>query len=362
MPKKKISIYGIIGDWGLEPPDIRMQLDEANGEDIDVEINSPGGFVYDGLEIYHLFKNYSGHVTFYVMGLAASMASIIPLAGNKIISEEATVWMIHNPIGSLFGADYREAAKKSIYLESMTKMMSRIYAKKTGKSEAKISELMDAETYFFGSESKDFGLSDEIIESSREGIEGRDDAIAYASMEMEDCLKKMKDRDKKEDVEKLAAYFDIENKSEIKKDSPASAGKNKQEVINMTLDQILAEYPAVRIEIESKLKDEYDKGFTAGAKGMTDKIEMAKKYFGSEYPEQIKVIAAEAITGQKSIETLEAVVAVHDMAIEKTKDEAAANEQGKDTSAEQTSQMSNTGVATSTEDVVTMAANDKGGV
>jgi ATP-dependent protease ClpP protease subunit len=106
MPKKKIVISGIIGDFGLESIDIRNLLDEADGEDIFVEINSPGGIVKDGLEIYHMLQNYSGNVHSHIVGMAASMASIIPLASDKITAEESTVWMIHNPIGVLLGADY----------------------------------------------------------------------------------------------------------------------------------------------------------------------------------------------------------------------------------------------------------------
>ncbi len=83
---KVIELYGVIGSYGLEGPDIRKQLKEAGGQDVRVEINSPGGYVSDGIEIFNLFKNYSGNVHMHVMGYAMSMASYIPLAGDKIQS------------------------------------------------------------------------------------------------------------------------------------------------------------------------------------------------------------------------------------------------------------------------------------
>jgi ATP-dependent Clp endopeptidase proteolytic subunit ClpP len=396
MPKKKIVISGIIGGWGLEPEDIRAQLTEAAGEDIEVEINSPGGYVYDGLEIYHMFKKYSGNVHFHVMGLAASMASIIPLAGNKITAEETTVWMIHNPMGYLFGANYKEAQKFADYLKGIANLLANVYAKKTEKDISDIQSLMDEDTYFFGEEAKEFGLVDEIIEIEKENTSSRDDTLAYAQLEIEECVKKMKkhiyESGKKEDLDKIAAFIDISNTENIDAEkfanylkgstnfidiintenlennndklnkNPAKAGKNKMEVKDMTLDQILAENPAIKIELENRLREKFEAGKVEGKEEVSKRIEKASKYFGSEYPDKIKAIAAEVIIGEKSLETLEAVVTVYDVNIENANSNNAADDQQPDTPGQQPSPMADTGIASTVDDVASMVASDKGGI
>lgn len=360
MAKKKISIYGYIGGSGLEPPDIRIQLDEASGEDIIVEINSPGGYVYDGLEMYHLFKNYSGHVHFHIVALAASMASFIPLSGNRVTAEQATVWMLHNPSGGIFGADYIEAAKFAAYMESMSKMFVRVYATKTGKSEKAIKEIMDNETFFFGKEALEFGLVDEIIDGENNpDLENREDAVANAQLQVEECINKMKAEGKKDNVEKIAAFFNVKNIKNVS--TPAAAGKNKLEVKPMTLAQMMADNPAIAIEVEAMKSVSYTAGLTAGKEEISKKIEMASKYFSSEYPDKIKNIAAEAILGTKGIETLEAVIAVHDMAVEQNNLENANVEHPPNTPAQSPTGMAVSGIASTEDDVVAMAEKDKGG-
>jgi ATP-dependent Clp endopeptidase proteolytic subunit ClpP len=384
---KVISIYGPIGYIGMEPPDIRKLLDEANGEDIRVEINSPGGFVWDGLEIYHLFKNYSGNVHMHIMALCASMASFIALAGDKITSESATVWMIHNPIGGIFGANYIEAEKFASYMKSMALMMAKVYVEKTGKTLREIRKAMDDETYLFGQEIKDFGLVDEIIpidDNDNNDIDARNVAMACAKLSIDECETKIKASDKKEDVEKLAAFFETEieegsvlSEMAIKalkesnnktihvitepENKPAGAGKNKTEVKNMTLAEFLAANPVEKIEFDKMITAEFQKGVEAGEKNISARVEMASKYLKGEYPDQIKKIAAEAIIGDKSAETLEAVVAVHDMAEEKIKAAAAELEKQKQTPTQQPSAMTQDGIAKTPEDIAAMAAADKTG-
>ena len=99
---KIIPISGIIG-WDISAKEIRAALDTAGGEEIEVQIASPGGFIYDGLEIFNLIRNYKGAKSTRLMGMAASMASYIAMAGDRVIAEDNSIFMIHNAWGGAVG-------------------------------------------------------------------------------------------------------------------------------------------------------------------------------------------------------------------------------------------------------------------
>jgi ATP-dependent Clp endopeptidase proteolytic subunit ClpP len=178
--------------WGESSPDfVRKKLDSFNSQSVDVEINSPGGNVFEGLEIFHLFKNYPGFVNMHLVSIAASMASTILLAGDKITAEESSVIMIHNASTCVCG-DSTEFQKAANYLKSVNNLIANIVSKKTGMELKKVLSLMDDETFFFGDESLKAGLVDKIIKLPEKNIESKSDSIAYAKLKIEDCNKKMK--------------------------------------------------------------------------------------------------------------------------------------------------------------------------
>jgi ATP-dependent Clp endopeptidase proteolytic subunit ClpP len=207
-----IVINDIIGLGESSVDAIREQLKKFEGQPVKAEINSPGGFVFEGLEIFHMFKNHTGFVHMHVMSMAASMASVIPLAGNKITAEESTVWMIHNVFGGAFG-DFRDLQKEADLLKNLRDLLANIFAKKTKQSSIKIKNLMDEETFFFGDESLNFGLVDEIIKLPENKKETKNDAIEYAKIAMLECEMKMKKSGKKENSEKAAAMLKSESEN-----------------------------------------------------------------------------------------------------------------------------------------------------
>lgn len=258
--------------WGNSSAwSVREKLDEFQGQPVKVEINSPGGSVVRGLEIFHLFKNYLGFVHMHIMSLAASMASIIPLAGNKITAEETTIWVIHNVFGGEWG-DYRDLQKEADVLLGLRDMMANLYSKRLNKDIKIIKKLMDDETFFFGDEALKIGLVDEIIMLPEKDKENKSDSIAYAKIRIEDCNKKRRLEENKEDIEKVASLIKIENKTfekvldkknssdlvEEKEIISANADQNKkQEASNMDLEQLKNEHPSLCNSI-------YNEGVTAG--------------------------------------------------------------------------------------------------
>lgn len=243
-----IGYYNSDGQW------LRQKLAEAKGEDIRVEISSPGGFVFDGLEMFNLLKNYEGNVTTHIMGLAASMASYLALAGKRITAEANAVFMIHNVWGVVVG-DYSDMQDAANTFKGLSSLLGKTYAARTGKSEKDIKALMDAETYYFGDEMKDAGFVDEIIPTEKK--ETRDDAVAYARLALEECVSKMKaEKSKPDDLKKAAALLrPVASGKPAQHPASSSAGNNTKEVSAMTLEELKAQHPALYQEVFTQGKN-----------------------------------------------------------------------------------------------------------
>lgn len=159
-----IQIFDQIGeDWfggsGLSCEQFSDVLNEVGNGPLLVEINSPGGNVWDGLSIYNQLRGRRAPVTTRVVGIAASIASIIALAGDKVEMAEAALMMIHDPSGMTSGTS-EDMRKMADALDQHAEVLVGVYAKKTGKSPESIRAAMKAETWFTTQEAIAFGLVD----------------------------------------------------------------------------------------------------------------------------------------------------------------------------------------------------------
>jgi len=138
------------------PTKIKEQLDALKGLPIDVHIASDGGDVAAGIAIYNMLANHDAPVTVYIDSWAASIASVIAFAGNKIIMPENTFLMIHNPRAGAFGeADYLQSVAE--WLRKIRDMVAETYAKFAPDWQAEdIKSKMDSETWFTATEAADF--------------------------------------------------------------------------------------------------------------------------------------------------------------------------------------------------------------
>lgn len=167
----EILIYDEIGWFGLTAKDFVAALAGITTPNILVRIQSYGGDVFDGLAIYHALKNHKGNVTCVVDGLAASIASIIALAGKTVSIHESAMMMIHRAWGFAIGneADMTDMAKVLAKIDSQ---LAGIYAKQTGKKSDAMLALMAGDsdgTWFTAQEAADIGLVDEIVAPAEEG-------------------------------------------------------------------------------------------------------------------------------------------------------------------------------------------------
>ena len=148
-------------DDDITPRKFKDELNSGDG-DIAVWLNSPGGDVFAASQIYTMLKEYKGKVTVKIDGLAASAASVIAMAGDEIVMSPVAMMMIHNPATVIFG----EAAD----LQSGIKMLSEVkesiinaYEQRTGLPRGKISNMMDAETWFSAQKAVELGFADQIL-------------------------------------------------------------------------------------------------------------------------------------------------------------------------------------------------------
>lgn len=189
-----ISILDVIGEdyWGegVTAKRISAALRAIGNNDVVVNINSPGGDMFEGLAIYNLLRSHSGKVTVNILGIAASAASIIAMAGDEIQMGRGAFLMIHN-CWSMGIGNRHDFAKLAADLEPFDKSMTDIYVARSGQSESVVSKMMDDETYIASSDAIAKGFADELLaadeindgdESPQAAIRKLDAALAKAEM------------------------------------------------------------------------------------------------------------------------------------------------------------------------------------
>lgn len=166
----EIMLYGDVGDsWfgGVTAKQFADDLKAAGSVDtIRLRINSPGGDVFDGLTIYRLLVDHKAKVIVHIDGLAASIASVIAMAGEEIHISESGFLMIHNAWGFAMG-DSEDMRTMAGLLDRTTSSIRDVYKARTGKTESEIKNWMDVETWFTAQEAVDSGFATDISDNMR---------------------------------------------------------------------------------------------------------------------------------------------------------------------------------------------------
>jgi ATP-dependent Clp protease protease subunit len=167
---RTLFLDGTIADesWWDDEITPRMFKDElVSGDgDIVVWINSPGGDCVAASQIYAMLMDYPHDVTIKIDGIAASAASVIAMAGTQVLMAPTSLMMIHNPLTVAIG-DTEEMQKAIAMLDEVKESIINAYEIKTGQSRAKISHLMDGETYMNANKAVELGFADGILEDAK---------------------------------------------------------------------------------------------------------------------------------------------------------------------------------------------------
>lgn len=193
ITERELRIEGIIAseswfDDDVTPKMFRDELNSGNGN-ITVWINSYGGDVFAGSQIYTMLKEYKGNVAVKIDGIAASAASVIAMGGDTVSMSPTACMMIHDPSSSFFFAVMNIEATKELLrqLNSIKDSIVHAYELKTNLTHDKISKLMTDETMMSASQAVELGFADEILYSDKQ-TENVSDGVIFSNMKFTNCL------------------------------------------------------------------------------------------------------------------------------------------------------------------------------
>jgi len=164
-------------DDDVTPKAFKADLNSGEG-DIVIWINSPGGDCIAASQIYAMLMDYKGKVTVKIDGIAASAASVIAMAGTEVLMAPTALMMVHNPLTIAIG-DSEEMQKAIAMLDEVKESIINAYEIKTGQSRAKLSHLMDAETWLNANKAIELGFADGILEDEKKRIQPDDVTYAF---------------------------------------------------------------------------------------------------------------------------------------------------------------------------------------
>lgn len=164
-----IEVYGVIGDdrpgQALNAPAVSAALSAIGDRDAEVHINSPGGDAFEGIAIYNLLRQHPGAVTVKIMGMAASAASIIAMAGDRILFGRGAELMVHNSWAFAVGNRYDLAAAVD-YLKGTDESLVGIYAARSGQKPDAVEKWMNDETFMSAADAIARGFGDGTLDDA----------------------------------------------------------------------------------------------------------------------------------------------------------------------------------------------------
>ena len=170
----------------VTPKQFKSELLSGSG-DITIWINSPGGDVFAASQIYNMLMDYKGKVTVKIDGLAASAASVIAMAGGEVLISPVAMLMIHNPMTIAFG-DTVEMEKAISMLSEVKESIINAYELKTGLTRAKLSNLMDAESWFNAKKAVELGFADKIMFLNESEQVPTNEGVIFSNMAVTNSL------------------------------------------------------------------------------------------------------------------------------------------------------------------------------
>lgn len=253
MNETIINLTGDVG-WEITADVLRDQLPESG--DVVLNVNSPGGFVFDGFEIYNVIEDYKGgKVNVIINGLAASAASYFIMAADKITRRSNSVFMAHKAWALTWG-DADEMQTQSNILNGIDSVLASAYVKKTGREKDIILSEMKDEIWLFGEEIEKAGFADDSYEDISKDLEIMDDIKNKAFAKVESTKNRVNNYFQKNQEWKDRAAAFLKNSStigEIKKPVEENKTIKNQEVSKMDLEEFLKQNPEAQAEIDSSI-------------------------------------------------------------------------------------------------------------
>lgn len=286
-------IYDWIGWDAAYPRQLEEALEEAAGDDVVIEINSPGGVCIYGYEMYTAIRNYEGKVTVHVIS-AMSAATLLVCAADEALISDTGIFMIHNAQSSAEG-DYRDMQMEADALKEFNAGIINAYVKKTGKSREEIQQLMDNDSYMSPQTAIDQGFIDGYMFGDPNGRDGQTEqaAVDFANQVVASKAEQqiIPEAKAKEIMQALKFASQKQNIGEVAvsdKDKKNEGGKT------MTLTEFLAENPEAQAEMDAATA----KARTEGVNAEKDRMRSLDAIAKTVSPEALN----EAKYGEKPID------------------------------------------------------------
>jgi ATP-dependent protease ClpP protease subunit len=162
-----LYIYNDIGFFGVSAKDFLEELNSVNASDLNIYINSMGGEVADGLAIYNALKRHNGNKTIHIDGMAASIASVIAMAGDKVVMPSTALMFLHKP-WTMTAGNADDLQRTAEQLQKTEAAIVAAYAQKTGLDAATIESMLREETTLNADEAVSLGFADALKEDEQE--------------------------------------------------------------------------------------------------------------------------------------------------------------------------------------------------
>ena len=207
----EIMVYSEIASdsfWGDETTtgDFDKALKDARKKgvrNLNIRINSPGGDVFAASQIYTMLMDYPHDVTVKIEGIAASAASVIAMAGTKVLMSPVSMMMIHNPATVAMG-DHSDMEKAITMLDSVKESIINAYEIKTGISRKVLSAMMDSETWMDANKAVELGFADGILERETQAVGNASAPVLFSQRKADAALVNRMMRD----VVPVQPYYD----------------------------------------------------------------------------------------------------------------------------------------------------------
>lgn len=270
----EVDLFDEIGGWGIYAKELKDELSSMIGnptEEVVVNINSPGGSVFEGIEIYNYLKGLPNKVTVKINSLAASIATVIALGADDLEISESAFFMIHNP-WTMAGGEAEDLRKQADVLDKIKETILSIYEKNSNLSRERLTALMDEETWLTGSEALEYGFATRLTEG-----------LSVAALATTDLVNNFKNipnglkmaENLVEAVEELAENLEatIETTNEV------------EETVEETTEEVVESTEEVTNEVE-EVEEVQEEGILAKVKAfLSNKLENASNELNERYLE-----------------------------------------------------------------------------
>ena len=265
----EVDLFDEIGGWGIYAKELKDELSNMIGnptEEVLVNINSPGGSVFEGIEIYNYLKGLPNKVTVKINSLAASIATVIALGADELEISESAFFMIHNP-WTMAGGEAEDLRKQADVLDKIKETILSIYEKNSNLSRERLTALMNEETWLTGAEALEYGFATRLTEG-----------LAVAAKATTDLVKNFKNVPNNLE---MAEELKVEETTE-----EVTVEANLEEATEETLEETQEVTNEATEEEVEEVIEEKEEGILAKVKAfLSNKLENASNELNERYAE-----------------------------------------------------------------------------